>query len=107
VEIAKSRHGYTPEASFGTHFFQDLIEADIFPLPVYPEHPGNYLNEDFFRKAGNRLEALLQDSQSKSLAEKYSNVVSVLDLEDSRAGTRLSVYLDADHSIAAAIIDGS
>ncbi|MCK4516286.1 MAG: hypothetical protein KAU31_13575, partial [Spirochaetaceae bacterium] len=36
VEIALERGGYRPEVSYGTHFFQDLIEADIIPLPLFP-----------------------------------------------------------------------
>ncbi len=106
VEIAKNRHGYTPEASFGTHFFQDLIEADIFPLPVYPEQQGNYLNEDFFRSGLNALGRVMQNSPNKALSEKYSGVVTVIDLEEKLSGAQLTVYLDADHSIGTAIIDG-
>jgi hypothetical protein len=29
VEVAFAKEGYTPEVSYGTHFFQDLVEADI------------------------------------------------------------------------------
>ena len=37
VEVAKEKGGYTPELSFGTHFFQDLVESDIRYLPLYPD----------------------------------------------------------------------
>ncbi len=46
VEIAFARDGYTPEVSYGTHFFADLVEADIAIMPLYPDTKGSSLNED-------------------------------------------------------------
>jgi len=37
VEVARERGGQTPEVSFGTHFFQDLVEDGILYVPVYPD----------------------------------------------------------------------
>src|SRR5690606_9145834 len=37
IEIARQRSSYVPELSFGTHFFQDLVEANIRYLPLYPD----------------------------------------------------------------------
>ena len=34
MEIAFAREGYRPEVSYGTHFFQDLVEADIAIVPL-------------------------------------------------------------------------
>ncbi len=48
VEIAHGR--YAPEVSFGTHFFQDLIEDEITYMPVFPDEEGNIFNEAFFKK---------------------------------------------------------
>ncbi|MFZ1684074.1 MAG: PEP/pyruvate-binding domain-containing protein, partial [Candidatus Zixiibacteriota bacterium] len=36
IEIARKNNNYTPDLSFGTHFFQDLVEAQIRYLPLYP-----------------------------------------------------------------------
>jgi len=33
IEVARRRGAYVPDLSFGTHFFQDLVEASI-PLPA-------------------------------------------------------------------------
>ena len=30
VELAREEAGHVPEVSYGTHFFQDLVEEDIF-----------------------------------------------------------------------------
>jgi hypothetical protein len=36
IEIARRTGSYVPDLSFGTHFFQDLVEAQIRYLPLYP-----------------------------------------------------------------------
>jgi hypothetical protein len=36
IELGYSQGGGMPEVSYGTHFFQDLVEARIFPLAVFP-----------------------------------------------------------------------
>lgn len=37
IEVARQRGNYVPDLSFGTHFFQDLVEAGIRYLPLYPD----------------------------------------------------------------------
>lgn len=36
-EIGYQQTGFLPDVSFGTHFFQDLIESEIFYLALFPE----------------------------------------------------------------------
>ena len=48
VEVAHGR--YAPEVSFGTHFFQDLIEDGIAYMPVFPDEPDIIFNEKAFKK---------------------------------------------------------
>jgi len=55
VELAGQGIGSAPEPSFGTHFFQDLMEANIYPLEVYLDDEGVLFNRDFFYKTPNRL----------------------------------------------------
>ena len=55
IEVAQQRDGFAPEVSFGTHFFQDLVEADIQYLPLYPDEPGNHFNREFFHGSPNAL----------------------------------------------------
>ena len=40
IEIARQKGNYVPDLSFGTHFFQDLVEADIKYLPFIPTKTG-------------------------------------------------------------------
>jgi hypothetical protein len=89
VEIAFARDGYTPEVSYGTHFFADLVEADIAIMPLYPDTAGNSLNEEFLLGADNCLEAL-----DPALAD-MAGVVRVLEVPEVAGGRYLHVYLDA------------
>ncbi|MCJ7773465.1 MAG: PEP/pyruvate-binding domain-containing protein [Desulfobacterales bacterium] len=53
VEVAKSSAGYVPEVSYGTHFFQDLVENRIYYLAVFPGFNNNFLNEVFLHNSDN------------------------------------------------------
>jgi hypothetical protein len=33
-----------PDLSFGTHFFQDLVEMDIFYMAIYPDREEVFFN---------------------------------------------------------------
>jgi len=55
VEIAGKEIGMAPEASFGTHFFQDLVESEIYPLAIYLEDADVVFNRDFFYDTRNAL----------------------------------------------------
>ena len=61
IEIARKQGKYLPDLSFGTHFFQDLVESSIRYLPLYPDEPGNQLNEEFLARAENLLPQLLPE----------------------------------------------
>lgn len=39
-EVSYEGAGYMPELSFGSHFFQDLVEAEIFYTAVFENNPG-------------------------------------------------------------------
>jgi hypothetical protein len=62
IEIACKQGDYTPDPSFGTHFFQDLVEASIRYLPLYPDDREIIFNEQFLTNANNILLELLPDS---------------------------------------------
>jgi hypothetical protein len=55
VELSGTGIGPHPEPSFGTHFFQDLVESEIFPLAIYLEDDGVIFKRDFFYKTPNSL----------------------------------------------------
>ena len=91
VEIAKKKGDYIPELSFGTHFFQDLVEADIKYLPLYPDEPKIIFNEDALLNAKNLL------SKTAPLYKKYQNVVKLVKTEDlMQESATLTVIMDGD-----------
>ncbi len=88
IEIGKERNGYMPELSFGTHFFQDLVESDIKYLPLYPDSKCNYFNDAFFSGSENVLAKLIPE------AEPYKDVITVVAVGGEDSPTTLSVYMD-------------
>ncbi len=74
IEVAKMKKDYVPELSFGTHFFQDLVEANIRYLPLYPDEPGVVFNQEFFDSAPNMLRRFVPSARS---LEKVIRVIAV------------------------------
>ena len=61
VELSGEGIGPAPEPSLGTHFFQDLMEAQIYPLAINFDDANVLFNRDFFYHAPNRLTELVPD----------------------------------------------
>ncbi len=83
VEVAKSSDGYVPEVSYGTHFFQDLVEDRIYYLAVYPGLTNNSLNEVYLRNFPNALEEIAPEYK------KLSKIVRVIKMDSVKEEFRL------------------
>jgi pyruvate, water dikinase len=94
IEIASRREGSVPELSFGTHFFQDLVESSIRYLPLYPGEDGGVLNRAFLTGAPNQLEALLPD------CAHLARAIRVIDVAAATGGQVLKVAMNADENEA-------
>jgi hypothetical protein len=90
IEIAVARDGIMPEVSYGTHFFQDLVESRIYPLAIFPDDPQIVFNRQFIDRSLNRLPALLP---SDSI---YANYVKVINVPASSRGKLLRVAMNAE-----------
>jgi hypothetical protein len=99
IEIARQKGNYVPELSFGTHFFQDLVEAEIRYIPLYPEEPATFLDEAFLRRARNVLPELVGDDSA------LGAVVRVIDVGRERSGQVLRVLMNADLDEAVGMFD--
>jgi len=53
VELAGEHGGLPAEPSLGTHFFQDLLEAQIYPLALQMDNPATIFKREFFDQAEN------------------------------------------------------
>jgi hypothetical protein len=99
VELAGKDIGSgAPELSFGTHFFQDLVEAHIYPLGVYLDDEDALFNREFFYKTPNHLADFLPDSAD--LAE----ALRIIRVEDYRAGHELELVMDERKGKAVAFL---
>jgi len=76
AEIAYRDGSLIPDLSFGTHFFQDLVETDIFYMAIYPEKDGVVFNEGWLQGLPNRLLDLLPNEG------RYEKVVRVYDVRE-------------------------
>ncbi len=98
IEIARKRKNYVPELSFGTHFFQDLVEANIFYLPLYPDDNGIAFNDSFFNNSSNIFADLLPDLKN------LSQVIKVINVKSNTNGGVLNILMNAEEEKAVAII---
>ena len=94
VELASGPENARPDPSFGTHFFQDLFEAQIYPLAVYSAAEGDWLNSRFLEGAGNRLSELVPGS------EAMTDWVRVIHIPRERPGAALTLAMDGARAVA-------
>jgi len=90
IEIARQKNGYTPEVSFGTHFFQDLVEASIRYLALYPDEPGVHFNDAFLTRSANLLPELAPEFAA------IQDVVRVIDVPRETDGHVMCVLMNGD-----------
>lgn len=90
IEIAIAHDGHIPELSYGTHFFQDLVEAGIHSLAL---HLGGDSREasfkwGFFSDTTNHLVEVLPEDAA---LDRY---LKVIDLERLPGSPRLNVLMN-------------
>ena len=76
AEIAYEGGNLMPELSYGTHFFQDLVEGDIFYVALFPGKPGTAFSRAKLNEMPNRLAEALPESS------KYADVVQLYEMHD-------------------------
>jgi predicted nucleotidyltransferase len=101
VEIARRQGNYIPELSFGTHFFQDLVESEIRYLPLYPDEPEIVYNEPFLRRAGSVLQDLVP------VDREMAETIRVIDISKETEGLILQVLMNEELEEAVGILTRS
>ena len=84
AEVAYDSDNLSPDLSFGSHFFQDLVESDIFYLAVFPQAEGTIFRRQWFFERPNELTRLAPE------AAAYDSVVRVWKTN----GERLQIVSD-------------
>jgi hypothetical protein len=98
AEIAMREVGIVPEPSFGTHFFNDLVEANIVPLAIDPDSPGTVFRREFFQQCPNALASLDPGLQGEE-------IVRVINVPACTQGQYLQVYLDGEEQKGVGFLD--
>ncbi len=98
AEVARKKGNYTPDLSFGTHFFQDLVEARIRYLPLFPDEPGVVFNEKFLTRSKNILAEITPEYAS------LQDTVKLIDVSEVSNGMVLRVLLNASLEQAVGIL---
>jgi hypothetical protein len=99
VELSGSEVGTDPEPSFGTHFFQDLMEAHIFPLAVNLDDKDAVFNRKFFFETPNRL-----DEWRHAPTGEVCRALKLIKVEDFRPGSFINLIMDDDEGRAVAFL---
>ena len=63
-EIAESGAGYQPELSYGSHIFQDLVEADILYGAVFEDDRRVHFHPEFLKELPNDIRKIVPDADS-------------------------------------------
>jgi hypothetical protein len=99
VELAGKGIGAAPEASFGTHFFQDLVESNIYPLALYLGDSGAVFNRDFFYNTSNSLKKFGFNDHN------LPDCLRLIDVTDFRPKHRLELVMDDDQGRSVAYLE--
>lgn len=98
IELAGEGYGLPPEPSLGTHFFQDLLESQIYPLAIQLDDPRSQFNNEFFNQTPNRLLEWLPE------AGAMQNTLKVLRVSDYAPGAHLKVVMNDEIGKAVAFL---
>jgi hypothetical protein len=99
VELAREEAGHVPEVSYGTHFFQDLVESDILYIPVYPDDTATDFNTEFFANSPNILKDLLPELRD------FEDTVRVIDVSMATGGALARVIANPETRNAICFLD--
>jgi hypothetical protein len=98
IEMTGPGIGVAPEPSLGTHFFQDLMEAKIYPLAVDLADERSLFQTEWVMNAPNHLLAFVP------LEERFRDVIKVAQVEDIRSGHHLRVIMNDEQNTAVAFL---
>ena len=80
LEESYSEVGYMPELSFGSHMFQDLVEAEIYYGALFENEKKLEFNKDMIYDHQNILKEI-----NPNLSEEIYDMIHVIDFGDDKA----------------------
>jgi hypothetical protein len=98
IELAGQGVGAAPEPSFGTHFFQDLVESTIYPLAIYLDDEDVAFNRKFFYETPNQLEEFMPQEA------EHSDCLRLIEVGTFRPGFHINLIMDDEQGRAVAFL---
>ncbi len=98
IEVAQKHGDYIPDLSFGTHFFQDLVESSIRYLPLYPDDSGILFNHQYLLESKNIYKDLVPDFPH------LEKIIHVIDVKSTSNGSVLQILMNADNNLAVGLL---
>ena len=77
LEESYSQVGYVPELSFGSHMFQDLVEADIYYGALFEDEKTLYYNKNLLDDFPNKLPEI-----NTELDDEIYDMIKVIEFDD-------------------------
>jgi len=100
VELSGHGIGPAPEPSLGTHFFQDLLESQIYPLAISLDDEQALFNREFFYNLPNHLAEWIP----APAGEEMQPSLRLIRVSDYRPGHSVRVLMNEEKSLAQAYI---
>ncbi len=98
VELAGQGIGLPPEPSLGTHFFQDLLEAQIYPLAIYLDDEKNVFNRVLFYGTPNRAAERIE------VPEVLKDALRLVRIADFRPEYHMEIVMSDEKGVAVAFL---
>lgn len=70
-EYSSQKGGFMPEISYGSHFFQDIVESEIFYVAIFDGYQDVIFNPDLILQQENILASFLHES------DQFKNVIHI------------------------------
>ncbi len=101
VEVSGKGIGLAPEPSLGTHFFQDLMEAQIYPLAVYLDDEDAFFNRRFFSETENAI------SKFVDVDKVIEKCLRVIEVEAYKPEHHVEIVMDDEKGRAVAFLSSN
>jgi hypothetical protein len=98
IEVTGQEFGQ-PEPCYGTHFFQDLMESQIYPMAIMLDEPTTVFNHSFFYDTPNRVTDWL------AVDDEIATCLKLINVQDYSADQTVTLVMDDDRSAAAAFFE--
>ena len=100
IELSGREVGTSPEPSFGTHFFQDMMEAQIYPLAINLDDRDVIFQKDFFYSTPNHL-----IEWCPNVDETLLKTLRLVEVDDFAPGQHLTLVMDDNESRAVCFLE--